>query len=153
MLLVNPYFFLIFPASPGLQITIFRLMDEPILDAFRGILRQRLYVAGSYVQKKGGPIEKMVFIVRGQMKSTGSDGNTSILREGHVCGEELLAWHLENVSVNRGGSSNLVWNALVASMELVIGSQNRPPPLRSIYVIYRKNPCFHHINWMIYRCP
>ncbi|CAA6659350.1 unnamed protein product [Spirodela intermedia] len=83
------------------EVRIFSLMDEPILDAFRGILRQELYMDKSYVQNKGGPIGKMVFIVRGQMESIGSDGNPSLLREGDVCGEELLAWHLENVSVKK----------------------------------------------------
>ncbi|CAA7395661.1 unnamed protein product [Spirodela intermedia] len=84
------------------KVSIFSVMDEPILDAFRGILRQELYMAESYAQNKGGPIEKMVFIVRGQMESIGSDGNAHHLSEGDVCGEELLAWHLENSSLNGG---------------------------------------------------
>lgn len=44
----------------------------------------------------------MVFIVRGNMESVGVDGNISPLKEGDVCGEELLIWCLEQSSGNKG---------------------------------------------------
>ncbi|TQD83644.1 hypothetical protein C1H46_030811 [Malus baccata] len=85
------------------KVRIFALMDEPILDSICGRLRQKTYINGSIVLRRGGLIEKMVFIVRGKMESIGEDGNRISLSEGDVCGEELLAWCLEHSSVNKDG--------------------------------------------------
>ncbi|KAF5934325.1 hypothetical protein HYC85_030496 [Camellia sinensis] len=84
------------------KVRIFALMDEPILDAICERLRQRTYIEGSKILYRGGPIEKMAFIVRGKMESIGEDGIPVALSEGDVCGEELLAWCLEHSSINKG---------------------------------------------------
>ncbi|XP_028079001.1 probable cyclic nucleotide-gated ion channel 20, chloroplastic isoform X1 [Camellia sinensis] len=84
------------------KVRIFALMDEPILDAICERLRQRTYIEGSKILYRGGPIEKMAFIVRGKMESIGEDGLPVALSEGDVCGEELLAWCLEHSSINKG---------------------------------------------------
>jgi cyclic nucleotide gated channel len=78
-------------------------MDVPILDAICERLRQKTYINGSIVLYNGGMIEKMVFIVRGKMESTGLDGIPVPLSEGDVCGEELLASCLEHSAVNKDG--------------------------------------------------
>ncbi|KAM7280251.1 hypothetical protein ACFE04_007385 [Oxalis oulophora] len=83
------------------KVRIFALMDEPILDAICERLRQKTYIKGSKVLYHGGLIEKMVFIVRGKMESTGVDGIRVPLSEGDACGEELLAWCLEHSAVNK----------------------------------------------------
>ena len=88
----------------GLQVRIFSLMDESILDAIRERLKQRTYISSSTVLHRGGLVEKMVFIVRGEMESIGEDGSVLPLSEGDVCGEELLTWCLERSSVNPGTS-------------------------------------------------
>jgi len=85
-----------------IQVRIFSLMDEPMLDTVFDKLRQTLYIQGSNILYQGGPIEKMFFIVRGKMKSIGEDGNVAPLSEGDVCGEELLTWYLEHSSLNKG---------------------------------------------------
>ena len=79
-------------------------MDELILDAIRERLTYRRYISSSTVLHRGGVVEKMVFIVRGEMESFGEDGYVLPLSEGDVCGEELLAWCLERSSVNPGTS-------------------------------------------------
>lgn len=84
------------------KVRIFALMDEPILDAICERLRQRTYIEGSKILYRGGPIEKMAFIVRGKMESIGEDGIPVALSEGDVCGEELLTWCLEHSSLNKG---------------------------------------------------
>lgn len=93
----------------SLQVRIFSLMDEPILDAICEKLRQKTYIKESRVLDCGSLIDKMVFIVRGKMESIGDDGIVLPLSEGDVCGEELLTWCLEHSSVNRGmiGNANL----------------------------------------------
>ena len=85
-----------------MQVWIFSLMDELILDAIRERLKQRRYIRSSTVLRRKGLVEKMVFIVRGEMESIGEDGSVLPLSEGDVCGEELLTWCLERSSVDPG---------------------------------------------------
>eukprot|EP00268_Persea_americana_P019348 TRINITY_DN19916_c0_g1_i1.p1 TRINITY_DN19916_c0_g1~~TRINITY_DN19916_c0_g1_i1.p1 ORF type:complete len:782 (+),score=97.16 TRINITY_DN19916_c0_g1_i1:523-2868(+) len=86
------------------KVRIFTLMDDLFLDSICERLRPKLYIGGSKILYRGGPIEKMVFIVRGKMKSIGANENDQVtLSEGHVCGEELLTWCLEHSSVNKDG--------------------------------------------------
>ncbi|XP_074587660.1 putative cyclic nucleotide-gated ion channel 20, chloroplastic [Curcuma longa] len=85
------------------KVGIFTLMDEPMLDAMYEKLKQKVYIKESNIFYKGGPFDKMVFIVRGRLESIGADGNIAPLTEGDVCGEELLTWYLEHTSVNREG--------------------------------------------------
>lgn len=80
------------------KVRLFSLMDEPVLDALFGKLRQTLYIRGSDILYQGGPIDKMVFIVRGKLESIGADGNVFPLSESDVCGEELLTWFLEHTA-------------------------------------------------------
>ncbi|CAA7051276.1 unnamed protein product [Microthlaspi erraticum] len=77
------------------NVRIFSLMDETILDTIRERLKPRAYIGSSAVFHPGGLVEKMVFIVRGEMESIGEDGSVLPLSEGDVCGEELLTWCLE----------------------------------------------------------
>ncbi|BAF10182.1 probable cyclic nucleotide-gated ion channel 20, chloroplastic [Oryza sativa Japonica Group] len=85
------------------KVRLFTLMDWPILDAICDKLRQNLYISGSDILYQGGPVEKMVFIVRGKLESISADGSKAPLHEGDVCGEELLTWYLEHSSANRDG--------------------------------------------------
>ncbi|KAJ0264321.1 Ion transport domain-containing protein [Hirschfeldia incana] len=86
------------------KVRIFSLMDESILDSIRERLKQRTYIRSSTVLHRKGLVEKMVFIVRGEMESIGEDGSVLPLSEGDVCGEELLTWCLERSSVNPDGT-------------------------------------------------
>ncbi|XP_031105525.1 probable cyclic nucleotide-gated ion channel 20, chloroplastic [Ipomoea triloba] len=85
------------------KVHIFAWLDDPILDAICERVRQKKYIRGSRVLYQGGLIDKMVFITRGKMESTGEDGNATILSEGDACGKELLTWCLEHSSVNKDG--------------------------------------------------
>ncbi|CAN6919875.1 unnamed protein product [Brassica oleracea] len=87
------------------KVRIFSLMDESILDSIRERLKQRTYISSSTVLHRRGLVEKMVFIVRGEMESIGQDGSVLLLSEGDVFGEELLTWCLERSSVNPDGRS------------------------------------------------
>eukprot|EP01018_Ginkgo_biloba_P006015 Gb_10877 [translate_table: standard] len=71
-------------------------MDDQVLDAICERLRQRLYIDGSDILRIGYPIDKMVFIVRGNLESIGEDKNIVQLSGGDICGEELLTWCLEH---------------------------------------------------------
>ncbi|CAH8260863.1 unnamed protein product [Arabidopsis lyrata] len=86
------------------KVRIFSLMDESVLDSIRERLKQRTYIRSSTVLHRRGLVEKMVFIVRGEMESIGEDGSVLPLSEGDVCGEELLTWCLERSSINPDGT-------------------------------------------------
>lgn len=73
-----------------------------MIDAIQEKLKTRSYIRGSKILYPGGLVDKIVFIIRGKMMSTGEDGNASILSEGDVCGEELLTWCLEHSSLSKG---------------------------------------------------
>ncbi|KAG5415848.1 hypothetical protein IGI04_003415 [Brassica rapa subsp. trilocularis] len=88
---------------------LFENMPEDLLrdikHSIRERLKQRTYISSSTVLHRRGLVEKMVFIVRGEMESIGQDGSVLLLSEGDVCGEELLTWCLERSSVNPDGRS------------------------------------------------
>ncbi|VAI49841.1 unnamed protein product [Triticum turgidum subsp. durum] len=97
------------------RVRLFTLMDWPILDAICDKLRQNLYISGSDILYQGGPVDKMIFIVRGKLESISADGSRAPLQDGDVCGEELLTWYLEHSSTNKdGGKSRFHGMRLVA---------------------------------------
>ncbi|KAJ4897872.1 hypothetical protein Rs2_24666 [Raphanus sativus] len=87
------------------KVGIFSEMDENILDAIREKLKQRIYLKGSMVLRRGDLVKNMVFIVTGEMVSTREDGSRTLLSEGNVCGEELLTWCQKRSSVNPDGTT------------------------------------------------
>ncbi|KAI4326324.1 hypothetical protein MLD38_031650 [Melastoma candidum] len=84
------------------KVRIFALMDDIVSDAICEKLRQKTYIAGSRILYRDGLLDKMFFIVRGKILSTGEDGEMR-LSEGDICGEELLAWCLESSAVPKDG--------------------------------------------------
>ncbi|XP_073141159.1 probable cyclic nucleotide-gated ion channel 20, chloroplastic [Henckelia pumila] len=84
------------------KVRIFQMLDEHIIDAICERLRTKTYIKGSKILYRGGLIDKMVFIIRGNLESV-EDLNVVPLSEGDVCGEELLTWCLEHSSVNKDG--------------------------------------------------
>lgn len=82
------------------------MLDQPVIDAIQEKLKTKSYINGSKILYQGGLVDKMVFIIRGKMKSMGEDGSSSVLSEGEVCGEELLTWCLEHSSTHKGTDSN-----------------------------------------------
>ncbi|KAG8367509.1 hypothetical protein BUALT_Bualt16G0079300 [Buddleja alternifolia] len=86
------------------KVRIFQQLDEPIIDAICERLRTNTYIKGTKILSRGGLVDKMVLIVRGEMESIGEDLNVVTLSEGDVCGEELYTWFLdEHSSANKDG--------------------------------------------------
>ena len=83
-----------------MQVRIFSMMDDQVIDAICERLKLKIFIEESKILYPGGPIEKMIFIIRGKLESV-EDKTTVSLSEGDVCGEELLTWCLEKYSVNR----------------------------------------------------
>lgn len=75
-------------------------MDDQLLDAICERLVSSLSTQGTYIVREGDPVSEMLFIIRGTLESSTTNGgrtgffNTTTLRPGDFCGEELLAWAL-----------------------------------------------------------
>lgn len=89
------------------QVPIFEKMDEQLLDAMSDKLKPILYIENSYIVREGDPVDEMLFIMRGKLATTTTNGgrtgffNSSVLQAGDFCGEELLTWALDpNTSSN-----------------------------------------------------
>lgn len=83
-----------------MQVPFFSQMDGQLLDAICERLGSSLSTQGTYIVREGDPVTEMLFIIRGKLDSSTTNGgrtgffNTITLRPGDFCGEELLAWAL-----------------------------------------------------------
>ncbi|KAH7845910.1 hypothetical protein Vadar_007326 [Vaccinium darrowii] len=89
--------------------------DDQLLDAICERLVLSLSTQGTYIVREGDPVNEMLFIIRGQLESSTTDGgrsgffNSITLRPGDFCGEELLTWALmPNPSLNLPSSTRTV---------------------------------------------
>lgn len=75
-------------------------MDEQLKDAMCYLLKPVLYTKDRLVFREGDPVGNMVFIMRGQLMTTTTNGgqtgffNLEYLKQGDFFGEELLTWAL-----------------------------------------------------------
>lgn len=90
-------------------------MDDQLLDAICERLTSSLSTEGTYIFREGDPVNEMLFIIRGQLESSTTNGgrsgffNSITLRPGDFCGEELLTWALmPNPSINLPSSTRTV---------------------------------------------
>jgi len=79
-----------------IQVPFFGQMDDQLLDAICERLVSSLNTKDSYIVREGDPVKEMLFIIRGQVDSSTTDGgrvgfySSITLRPGDFCGEELL---------------------------------------------------------------
>ncbi|GAV72563.1 cNMP_binding domain-containing protein/Ion_trans domain-containing protein, partial [Cephalotus follicularis] len=97
------------------RVPFFSQMDDQLLDAICERLVSSLCTQGNYLVREGDPVNEMLFIIRGQLESSTTNGgrsgffNSIILRPGDFCGEELLTWALmPNSSLNLPASTRTV---------------------------------------------
>ncbi|XP_048444021.1 probable cyclic nucleotide-gated ion channel 16 [Pyrus x bretschneideri] len=82
------------------RVPFFAQMDDQLLDAICERLESSLNTRNTYIIREGDPVNEMLFIIRGQLESSTTDGgrtgfyNSTTLRAGDFCGEELLTWAL-----------------------------------------------------------
>lgn len=94
-------------------------MDDQLLDAICERLISSLSTEGTYIVREGDPVTEMLFIIRGRLESSTTNGgrtgffNSIMLRPGDFCGEELLAWALLPKSTTNLPSSTRTVRALV----------------------------------------
>ncbi|CAL5205124.1 unnamed protein product [Lathyrus oleraceus] len=101
------------------RVPFFSQMDDQLLDAICERLVSSLSTQGTYIVREGDPVTEMLFIIRGKLESSTTNGgrtgffNSITLRPGDFCGEELLAWALLPKSTLNLPSSTRTVKALV----------------------------------------
>ncbi|XP_008794413.1 probable cyclic nucleotide-gated ion channel 14 [Phoenix dactylifera] len=101
------------------RVPFFSQMDDQLLDAICERLVSSLSTEGTYIVREGDPVTEMLFIIRGRLESSTTNGgrtgffNSITLRPGGFCGEELLAWALVPKSAVNLPSSTRTVRALV----------------------------------------
>lgn len=79
----------------------FEKMDDQLIDAMSDRLKPVLFTENSCIVREGDPVNEMLFIMRGKLESTTTNGgrtgffNSDILKAGDFCGDELLTWALD----------------------------------------------------------
>ncbi|KAG9139825.1 hypothetical protein Leryth_027150 [Lithospermum erythrorhizon] len=82
------------------RVPFFSQMDDQLLDAICERLVPSLNTKDTYIVREGDPVNDMLFIIRGELESSTTNGgrsgfyNSIILKPGDFCGEELLTWAL-----------------------------------------------------------
>lgn len=82
-------------------VPLFASMDDQLVDAICERLQPTLFTARTDVMREGDPVNEMLFIIRGHLKSETTNGgrtgflNVGKLEPGHFCGDELLTWALD----------------------------------------------------------
>ncbi|XP_020249877.1 putative cyclic nucleotide-gated ion channel 15, partial [Asparagus officinalis] len=83
------------------RVPLFDQMDERMLDAICERLQPALYTPDTCVVREFDPVNEMLFIIRGHLDSTTTNGgrtgffNSCRIGPGDFCGEELLTWALD----------------------------------------------------------
>ncbi|KAK4485545.1 hypothetical protein RD792_008188 [Penstemon davidsonii] len=101
------------------RVPFFSQMDDQLLDAICERLVSSLSTEGTYLVREGDPVTEMLFIIRGRLESSTTNGgrtgffNSITLRPGDFVGEELLAWALHPKSAISLPSSTRTVRALV----------------------------------------
>ncbi|KAJ7966034.1 Cyclic nucleotide-gated channel [Quillaja saponaria] len=101
------------------RVPFFSQMDGQLLDAICERLVSSLSTQGTYIVREGDPVTEMLFIIRGRLESSTTNGgrtgffNSITLGPGDFCGEELLAWALLPKSTVNLPSSTRTVRALV----------------------------------------
>lgn len=90
------------------KVHLFTVMEDIVLDAICERLRHRFYIKDSIILRPSHPVNRMLFILRGQLESIGDDGFSAIINQGEFCGEELLTWCIENAAMRSNSKKSLV---------------------------------------------
>ncbi|KAL2336173.1 hypothetical protein Fmac_010619 [Flemingia macrophylla] len=96
------------------KVPLFENMENQLLEALCDRLKPVLYTERSYIVREGDPVDEMLFIMRGKLATATTNGgrtgffNSSGIKAGDFCGEELLTWALDPNSSNLPISTRIV---------------------------------------------
>ncbi|MQL74117.1 hypothetical protein Taro_006460 [Colocasia esculenta] len=98
------------------QVPLFHDLDDLILDNICDRVRPLVFSKGEKVIREGDPVQRMVFIVRGHLRSSQclSKGMvaTCMLGPGNFLGDELLSWCLRRPFLDRLPASSATFHSV-----------------------------------------
>ncbi|GAB4831709.1 Cyclic nucleotide-gated ion channel 2 [Ancistrocladus abbreviatus] len=98
------------------KVPLFHCLDDLILDNICDRVKPLIYSKDEKIISEGDPVQRMVFIVHGCLKSTQSLSKgmvaTSILEPGAFLGDELLSWCLRRPFLHRLPASSATFLCL-----------------------------------------
>ncbi|XP_062212470.1 cyclic nucleotide-gated ion channel 2-like [Phragmites australis] len=119
------------------QVPLFHGMDDLILDNICDRLRPLVFSSGEKVIREGDPVQRMVFILQGKLRSTQPLTKgvvaTCMLGAGSFLGDELLSWCLRRPFVDRLPASSATFECVEAAQAFCLDS----PDLRFITEHFR----------------
>ncbi|PWZ24238.1 Cyclic nucleotide-gated ion channel 2 [Zea mays] len=119
------------------QVPLFHGMDDLILDNICDRLRPLVFSSGEKVIREGDPVQRMVFILQGKLRSTQPLTKgvvaTCMLGAGNFLGDELLSWCLRRPFVDRLPASSATFECVEAAQAFCLDA----PDLRFITEHFR----------------
>lgn len=119
------------------QVPLFHNLDELILDNICDRVKPLVFSKNEKVIREGDPVQRMVFIVKGHLKSSQrlSKGMiaTCMLGPGNFLGDELLSWCLRRPFVDRLPASSATFECIEATEAFALDA----PHLRYITEHFR----------------
>uniref|UniRef100_A0ACD6A7Y9 Uncharacterized protein n=1 Tax=Avena sativa TaxID=4498 RepID=A0ACD6A7Y9_AVESA len=119
------------------QVPLFHGMDELILDNICDRLRPLVFCSGEKVIREGDPVQRMVFILQGKLRSsqplTKGVVATCVLGGGSFLGDELLSWCLRRPFLDRLPASSATFECVEAAQAFCLDA----PDLRYITEHFR----------------
>ncbi|KAL9272996.1 putative cyclic nucleotide-gated ion channel 14 [Drosera capensis] len=139
------------------RVPLFSRMDNQLLDAICGRLVSSLSTQGTYIVREGDPVTEMLFIRRGRLNSSTTNGgrsgffNMSTLCPGDFCGEELLAWALDPKSAGNLPPSTRTVKAVVEVEAFALRAEDLKFIAGQIRKLYSKELQhtfrYHSLQW------
>ncbi|XP_071729862.1 cyclic nucleotide-gated ion channel 2 [Rutidosis leptorrhynchoides] len=98
------------------MVPLFHNLDDLILDNICDRVKPLVFSKDEKIIREGDPVQRMVFIVRGRVKSSQNLSKgviaTSLLDPGGYLGDELLSWSLRRPFINRLPTSSATFTCV-----------------------------------------
>ncbi|KAL9227004.1 hypothetical protein vseg_002753 [Gypsophila vaccaria] len=98
------------------KVPLFHCLDDLILDNICDRVKPLIYCKDEKILREGDPVQRMVFIVRGRIKSNQNLSKgmvaTDILEPGSFLGDELISWCLRRPFIHRLPASSATFVCL-----------------------------------------
>ncbi|KAM0951410.1 putative cyclic nucleotide-binding domain, Ion transport domain, rmlC-like jelly roll [Dioscorea sansibarensis] len=98
------------------QMPLFHNLDDLILDNICDRVKPLVFSKGEKVIREGDPVQRMVFVMRGRLKSSQKLSKgivaTCMLGPGNFLGDELLSWCLRRPFIDRMPASSATFESI-----------------------------------------
>ncbi|KAI5665696.1 hypothetical protein M9H77_15549 [Catharanthus roseus] len=110
------------------KVPLFHSLDDLILDNICDRVKPLVFSKDEKIIREGDPVQRMVFIVRGRVKSCQNLSKgvvaTSILEPGGFLGDELLSWCLRRPFIERLPASSATFTCLEPTEAFGLGANH-----------------------------